>query len=210
MWTDLADLVLARTCLGCERFGRTVCESCWASVSGQPHWINIASVPISVGTTYEGLGRTLVLAHKRSLLRSLGVQLGQLLADALGMHPTVRTASQVVHLVTIPPHARAKRERGQDTVAAVARNAAHRVPGAQFRPIQALSFQHDAGSLAGLNRHERRNRMADAFTARPGNGALCVVVDDVVTTGSTLHSAVRALREESWQVLGCSAVAGVR
>jgi predicted amidophosphoribosyltransferase len=170
----------------------------------------MGAIPLSVGTTYDGLGRTLVLAHKRSLLRSLSSYLGELLAEAISMHTAVRRSSQVIYLVTIPPHAQAKRDRGQDTVLALAHAAAARISGARLRPITALRFRDDAGSLAGLNRRERQARMADAFVARSGHGAPCVIVDDVVTTGSTFHSAAKTLQMNSWQVLGCSAIAGVR
>jgi predicted amidophosphoribosyltransferase len=209
MLTDLADLILARSCLGCDRSGRIVCGACWESLRGQAQWVNMGAIPLSVGTTYDGLGRTLVLAHKRSLLRSLSSYLGELLAEAIGMHTAVHRSSQVIYLVTIPPHARAKRDRGQDTVLALA-HAAARIAEARFHPITALRFRDDAGSLAGLNRRERQVRMADAFVARPGHGAPCVIVDDVVTTGSTFHSAAKTLEMNSWRVLGCSASAGVR
>ncbi len=46
-----------------------------------------------------------------------------------------------------------------------------------------------------------------ALVARPGRPALRVVVDDLTTTGSSLHEACRALAEAGTPASGCAVVA---
>jgi predicted amidophosphoribosyltransferase len=178
-------------------------------VAARPHQLAQTWLPLTVGTEYSGIGRTLVLAHKRSLQRTLAAPLGLLLANAvLELHldaPDLR-------LIPMPPHRAALHTRGQDTVAAIARQAmVHlRARGLACKTASALHYATDVGSLAGLNRRERMAHMSGAFVAQGGNGLDCVMVDDVITTGATMRAAHAALRGRGWNVLAGSAVAGVR
>jgi predicted amidophosphoribosyltransferase len=206
---NIADLVLARQCLACDRTGSPLCNGCWNLVAGNARKLEHDWLPLTVGTDYAGIGRALVLAHKRSLQRTLARPLGQLLASAIreleGVGPRLT-------LVPMPPHRTALRARGQDTVAAITHQAqAHlRQRGWILSTASALRFARNTKSLAGLNRRERMAHMAGAFTADCGRGVDCVIVDDVITTGATMQAAATALTTSGWNVLGGSAVAGVR
>lgn len=209
VFANLANLVLARRCLGCDQAGSPLCWECWSLVTGSVRKLDHDWLQLTAGTDYEGIGRALVLAHKRSLQRALARPLGQLLASAIreldGVGPRLT-------LIPMPPHRAALRARGQDTVAAITRQAQAqlRQRGWIISTTSALRFAQDVDSLAGMNRRERMAQMAGAFTARTGRGVECVVVDDVVTTGATMRAAATALSSAGWNVLGGSAVAGVR
>jgi predicted amidophosphoribosyltransferase len=209
VFANLADLVLARQCLGCDRTGSPLCWECWNLVTGSARKLDHDSLHLTVGTDYAGIGRALVLAHKRSLQRALARPLGQLLASAIreldGIGPRLT-------LIPMPPHRAALRARGQDTVAAITHQAQAelRRRGWIISTASALRFAQDVDSLAGMNRRERMAHMAGALTAQSGRGVECVVVDDVVTTGATMRAAATALLAADWNVLGGSAVAGVR
>ena len=61
---------------------------------------------------------------------------------------------------------------------------------------------------AGLGTAERRVNLSGAMVARTAPaGWAAVLVDDIVTTGSTLSEARRALVEAGWPVLGAAVVA---
>lgn len=209
MFVDVADLIFSRRCLACHQLGTVLCQGCWDQVSGHPRRIGQTWLPLAVGTEYEGIGRALVLAHKRSLQRSLVKPLGHLLAESLLVLSLPRSGCT---LIPMPPHRSALRTRGQDTVAAITRRAiAHlNTKGWELRMQKALRFAHDPGSLAGLSRRERYLHMTGVFMAHPGRGAPCVLIDDVITTGATMRAASDALTKSEWNVLGGSAVAGVR
>jgi len=105
-------------------------------------------------------------------------------------------------VVPIPLHRGRLVERGFNPAALIAREVA-RHSAARFDP-RALRRTRATPSQTGLGRRERRRNVADAFEAlRPLHGCIWLV-DDVVTTGSTLEEAARALRHA-----GASEVAAI-
>jgi predicted amidophosphoribosyltransferase len=205
--TDIADLVLGRTCVACGEFGPPMCDPCLDRARRSGFRRLGSDLVIAAGTRYQGVGRTVVLAHKRQLTRGLAPALGCLMADAVGR---IQPTPVPLVLVPIPSHRQAARERGQDTVRAIARAAVIALR-SRGRPaeLQPLLIRADArASLAGATRAERRIRVAGAFAARARTNDPVIVVDDVVTSGATMRSAIEVLRTADCLVIGGVAVAG--
>jgi predicted amidophosphoribosyltransferase len=205
--TDIADLVLGRMCVACGEFGPPMCDPCLDGARRSGFQRISSGLAIAAGTRYQGVGRTVVLAHKRQLTRGLAPALGCLMADAV---ERIQPICVPLTLVPVPSHRQAVRERGQDTVRAIAR-AAVIVLRARGRPtdVQSLLVRADArASLAGATRAERHMRVAGAFAARARINDPVILVDDVVTSGATMNSAVDALRTAGCLVIGGAAVAG--
>jgi len=95
-------------------------------------------------------------------------------------------------VVPVPLHARRLRERGFSPAALLAKACA-REAHAPFAPVL-LARLRDTPSQTGLSRGARRRNVAGAFVARAEAPPRVWLVDDVVTTGSTLSEAARALR----------------
>jgi predicted amidophosphoribosyltransferase len=95
-------------------------------------------------------------------------------------------------VVAIPPTRSARLRRGYDHTRPLARVVAERL-GA---PEERLLMARERSDQRELGRQARRENVLGAFAVRPGAAvpARVLLVDDVMTTGSTLDAAARALR----------------
>ena len=88
-------------------------------------------------------------------------------------------------------------------------------PGVGVRVLPALRLVRAVGDQATLSATARRGNLAGALAVRTEavaavRGRVCVVVDDVLTTGATLGEAVRALEAAGAQVAGVATVCVTR
>lgn len=97
-------------------------------------------------------------------------------------------------VVPLPLHPARLRQRGYDQALELARPLAREL-GLPLR-AEALIRQRDTAPQSRLDAAQRRRNLRDAFAVR-GDAALpahVALVDDVMTTGATLHAAVKVLR----------------
>lgn len=210
--TDLADLVLGRCCLGCGVPAPGLCGPCQTRLRGRPFTVTRPGMarPTWVAAEYSGLARAVVLAYKQEGYHSLAPPLGVLLADAVRAAVGTGTASTgAVTLVRVPGHRRP--ERGFDALGAVCREACRALAAAGLSVTQErlLRTASDYRALKGLDRAARSRQVIGAFVAvrMPARDAPVVVVDDVITTGATVHEAVAALERAQVRVTAVAAVA---
>lgn len=196
-----SDLVLPRTCAGCDRPGPTICPRCRAAVAelALPTLGPLSPWPIPPGwpgctgtVRYAGVTARLARAFKDEDRRDLADPLGRLLADAVAR---VGTPGESVLLVPVPSAPSAIRRRGDQPTLLLARKAA-RVLGPGVETVPALRMQRGTADQAGLGREARLANLSGAMrVARPSlvQGRRCVLVDDVLTSGATLTEGRRAL-----------------
>lgn len=129
----------------------------------------------------------------RGLDPAPGALVAALLREAVAALPD----EPVDAVVPVPLHPRRVRERGFDPVYELGRVVAR----AQGAPLAATALVRTraTASQTGLARAARRRNVAGAFAAYGPQsarlrGATVLLVDDVVTTGATLHEAAAALR----------------
>jgi ComF family protein len=145
---------------------------------------------------YEGAGRELVARLKyrnaRSTVRWLAVQMAAL------VDPTD------IDVVTwVPTSADRRRQRGFDQAELLARAIARRL----HRPSRRLLTRGAGPPQTGRALHERRAGPVLAAKASDRERSV-LLVDDVITTGTTLSVAARALRNAGFSHV--SAVAAAR
>ncbi len=202
MLLDLVDLVLPRACAGCDLPGRTLCRSCARSLHGPAFGHLPTPAPpglpaLTAVSSYDGVVRALLLAHKEEGRTGLAGPLGRALAAAAAPHgPAV--------LVPVPSAREAVRRRGFDHGRRITAVAARRL-GARWSPL--LVPSRALADQSGLTALERAANLAGALRAvRRVDGLPVVVVDDVVTTGATLAEATRALVAAGADVRGVAVV----
>jgi len=139
--------------------------------------------------------------------------LGELLARSVYalLGTTELPGGTPVLLVPIPSAARAVRQRGFDSTTAMARTAARRLPGDHpTRVVRALAQRSGVQDQAGLGARARQQNLAGAFRVRRRPIAPVVLVDDLVTRGSSLTEAARTLRAAGVVVIGAATVAATQ
>jgi predicted amidophosphoribosyltransferase len=155
--------------------------------------------------------RGLINAHKERQALGLTGVLGARLAGSIQVLLTElgHGAGQPVVLVPVPSAARVVRQRGFDATLAMARSAAARLRGRYPTSVAAaLVQQRGVRDQAGLDARARQANLAGGFRLRAPVPTLpTVLVDDLVTTGSSLSEAARVLRSAHVPLLGAATVA---
>ncbi len=219
------EVFLGWACAGCARPGARLCSGCRAALDGVPYPVLRGGCqgPIFAGSRFTGSTRQLVTALKERdawhLARPLGEQLGAAAAASLA-ELRGPTAPAGVVLVPVPSSKRAVRTRGLDVTAVLAGRAATRLSraGVRCRVLGALRQRPGVLDQSGLSALGRRANMTDGFLATRGGtrelwrstangGTAVLLVDDIVTTGSTLASAAHALFQQGVGVDGFAVIA---
>lgn len=152
---------------------------------------------------YDGELRELIHLLKYERVEPAANVLGRMLAEATAKL-TLKSASVLV--IAVPLHRSKRRERGFNQAELIARAALKQ------NPIHGAELDFDAFervrltvSQVGLTRAQRADNMRGAFRVKHLNrvaGREILLVDDVLTTGTTANECARVLRkagaEEVW------------
>ena len=180
-------MLLNSRCAGCHRAGPVLCRACRFALVSPPNMAHSHDVVSAV--PFAGRPRDVLLGFKYGNRRQLAHHFAGLLVNRL-MHAGLDGSD--FDVVTWAPTSRAHRQRrGFDQAEVVARRVAAQL-GVPCRRL----LERDRSSVAqtGLARIERLH--GPIFRPSPAvRGKRVLVIDDVVTTGSTLRSASAALRQ---------------
>lgn len=216
-----ADLVLGGACIGCERPGRPLCPTCATTLPTGAHPTWPCPAPAGLVTpwsaaAYDGLTRSMVVAHKERRVLALRRPLAGMLAAAVA---AAAPRGAPVVLVPVPSRPGATRARGHDPTDALTREAARLLRSQGYDACRArlLVSRGAVADQAGLDAAARAANLAGSMfcpTARlrrvVGRRVGVVVCDDVLTTGATAREAQRALEAVGLRVTGIATVAATR
>ena len=137
---------------------------------------------------YEGALRDLIHLFKYAKVQSLARPLTDLLAAALPLDERFDA------IAPTPLHWRRRWRRGFNQADLLARNLARRTA---LPVLRALRRVRSTATQAGLSNSARRRNVDKAFQVRPGapiEGKRILLIDDVMTTGSTASACALALK----------------
>lgn len=144
---------------------------------------------------YAGTVRGLIHLLKYDNVMPAAPVLGRLLAEAVQQLDLAADSAPV--LVPVPLHKTKRSERGFNQAELIVRSAAKHLP----QPLEiaaVLKRQRPTHSQVGLTREERIANLRDAFrVVEPVRvkGKTVIVVDDVMTTGTTVSECARVLKK---------------
>jgi len=206
----LVDLVYPRICPCCaeplNRVEKNLCFRCYEQLAFcpyLPHQIHpIEKIlwgrcPLQAATSLlvfskHGIGQKLLHCLKYKGDYDTGIFLGHLLANRVLLHPELKTVDSII---PIPLFIRKKLQRGYNQSEIIGKGVAEKMN----LPVitDYLIKPYETASQTRKNRMERVENVSGAFalnTHFDSNGLKHVlVVDDVITTGSTLETCVNLL-----------------
>ncbi len=143
---------------------------------------------------YEGALRELIHLFKYERVQPAGLLLGRLLAQAVQGMPM----PEHVLMVPVPLWAGRQRDRGFNQAEAIARAFLRLHPHSIIQlDTSVLVRTRETASQTGLTRRQRRVNVRGAFAVASAShvkGRSVLIVDDVMTTGTTAGECARVLR----------------
>ena len=220
--SDFADFAFPPVCLACgsrtDNCRRTVCDPCLSSIvlvhKGDPVYrlararlARGGAVADLVSVWYFGKESALrILVHhlKYGGMTRIGKELGEKLGEVILRSGTDRYDA----IVPVPLHRAKLRERGYNQ----SEHIAHGVASVTRKPIleNVIVRARFTPSQTTLTVPERRTNMTGAFQVPPRRrrdvaGKTLLLVDDVITTGATLHACASELRNAgAREVIACA------
>jgi ComF family protein len=202
---SVLDLLLPQRCTVCSLPGSQLCGGCRSSLPRiEPPLCERCGAPTAwpVARCRECSGRRLAFASARAAVEyDAGVRRLVAAWKERGLRRLVLTAAELVLEAVEPPDVAAVAfvprdrdrtlKRGHHTAESLARELA---AAWQLPLLAALHRARPAPRQRGLSRAERRRNLRGAFSARDDVPVRVALVDDVYTTGATVHFAASALR----------------
>ena len=215
---DALAVLVPVACSGCGAPDHAVCPSCRGALAPAPRRIDRAGLAIWAGLEYAGTVASVIGAFKDGARTDAAAALVPALRAALLAALAEVRAAAPVEVCTIPSTPAARRARGYVPVEVLLRRCG-------IRSVPVLALARERVDQAGLGEEERRRNAAGGLVAGPfarqlgrprrphGEqlaplaGRRFLVVDDIVTTGSTLGEAVRALAEAGGETAAIAVLA---
>ena len=173
-----------------------ICRSCAALWSAPAILSRLDALPIAFTTRYQPRVQRFILAAKEDGSKVARDALAQSMTVSLRVLMSKVQVEQVL-LVPIPSHRATIRARGRDHGLLLARAVSHNF-GSEVDVAPVLRVIRPVADQTGLNLSQRATNLAGAFSAdsqliRRKGAAAIVMVDDVITSGSSLREGARAL-----------------
>ncbi len=202
-WLDALAVLSPTECSGCGELDRALCSACREALEPIPVRVDLPELPVWSALDYRSVSRSVLVAFKDGGRTDASPALATALqaSIAAALRATRSAGNGGVRIATVPSTRAAFRRRGYRPVELLLARSGLR----SDRVIRPIRRTVDQASLGAAERAVNRagSLRADARAA----GRTYLLVDDILTTGSTLREAARALRDAGARVLGAAVVA---
>ena len=189
-----------RRALEVLRLKPPLCRLCGGPLEGYrcPRCARLGKVFLDRGASvfrYAGTAREAIEQLKYGRVTDLAPVLGEYLAQGLTQLP------QADLLIPVPLHPARIRERGFSQTLLLAREVG-KITGIPVDNRSLVRTRHTRSQM-GLSREARLTNLRGAFRAQGSHlrGIRVVLLDDVITTGSTMNECARALKKAGVQAV---------
>ena len=195
----VSELIFTPRCIGCGIRSSGLCSDCQESWVFRQLVSHICGVTIFSEIAYSAVAGKILLAAKENGLREADEFMFAALDSSLQRFLT-KNLSQPL-LVPIPSQRSSNRRRGRNFVTDLAQRLGDRH---DLQISEILIHSRKVADQSLLNSIERDANLSHALdvSERFGGGREVLLVDDLVTSGSTLKEAIRALKSSGFCVVG--------
>jgi ComF family protein len=203
---ELLELLYPPRCLGCQLPGCQICPRCESELESYVKVPIVAGVPLYSALQYNEPSSHLILAAKESNDRAAARYLASLMAMRFArLHRELPRTNY--YLLPIPSSRAADFRRGFTHMYVLTKLVARAIESEYKIPCNVAKLlvpTRKVSDQSTLSARERALNMNQAFTVNPKvriprSGAGIIVVDDLVTTGSTIAEAIRALKVANFE-----------
>ena len=207
--TGISSLIYPAQCIGCRRSETILCAECNRNWLLEPSLIQRNPFPIYAVAPYDKVVSRIVLIAKEEA----NTFAQELLARAIVKSLTTISGltNQEFALVPIPSRKSSIRRRGEKFLIPILKKAVTELNSEsdnRFSIADILNLHRKVKEQSGLNAKERLANMNKAHhvvlppaVERELRDKALIIIDDVVTTGSTMASAFSALKERNLTVI---------
>ena len=202
------DFLLPQKCIHCYSISKSsLCDSCQSELT-QPTRIAryIDGVPIYSSLVYDGVIRSTIIGMKERGLRALAVYLTEILTrNLLDLHQNLK--AEFIG-VPIPSNKNSRRLRGFDHLSLILPKDSPK-EFCEFDP-RALQVIRKVKDQQQLTLKDRQKNLVNAYDFRPRllpRSRKYVLIDDVITTGSSIRAGIAAVRAGGGEVLAATTLA---
>ena len=214
IFSALTSLVFPKICIYCQVEFAPLCLKC------QQFWLTpvqrryVKGLAVNSTLAYNAASSRIIIQAKESRNRVAQFWMARALSTALEKFELENSALSISHclLVPIPSSKSAIRRRGGSFLHPILDKLVElqkQENGVRWRWKELLIHQKSVRDQSELSYTARQSNMASAFRLRSDDLVRerpILLIDDVLTTGATLDSAFRALRERNLTVLGAATV----
>ena len=195
---SLKDLIYPVICMICNTPGESICTNCRIPWLRQPKKSKIEKVDLYFAANYTPESSQLILAAKERGNKDAIDLLASAISNSIQIAIYELKITSPINLVTIPSKNLAIRRRGRDHISELALIVINQLKKvsieSSYQPL--LSITRKVKDQSGLNSQQRSENIKGAYIVKNSlipQGEV-ILIDDLITTGSSIQEGIRALK----------------
>jgi ComF family protein len=199
IFRDISGLLVQNYCYFCGKIEEIICHECVISNLELAKIQYIQNIPILTMTTKDKTFSKLITSYKDEGVSNLVEPFSKILSVGLKFF----SKHQQVKVVNVPSTSKAILKRGFDPISLMTESACLMAGRRFIYEKRLLVNQRERKDQASLNFQQRKLNTENAFKANFAEIKPVIIVDDLITTGTSITQSIFALRAKKIDIKAC-------
>ena len=199
IFRDLSGLLVQNYCYFCGKIEEIICHECVISNLELAKIQYIQNIPILTMTIKDKTFSKLITSYKDEGVSNLVEPFSKILSVGLKFF----SKHQQVKVVNVPSTSKAILKRGFDPISLMTESACLMAGRRFIYEKRLLVNQRERKDQASLNFQQRKLNTENAFKANFAETKPVIIVDDLITTGTSITQSIFALRAKKINIKAC-------